>query len=116
VVYLLDVWPPRRLLRPFLAIGLIGGYTTFSTYAAGVLTLDPRARPRARRRVRADERRGRAGGRLLSLSEDLPMAIIIVDTAEKTTAFLDDIAGLISGGLVIVEDVDVHTQADGRPR
>jgi CrcB protein len=39
VVYLLDVWPPRRLLRPFLAIGLIGGYTTFSTYAAGVLTL-----------------------------------------------------------------------------
>jgi PII-like signaling protein len=44
------------------------------------------------------------------------MAIIIVDTAEKTTAFLDDIAGLISGGLVIVEDVDVHTQADGRPR
>lgn len=39
MVYLLDVWPPRRLLRPFLAIGLIGGYTTFSTYAAGVLTL-----------------------------------------------------------------------------
>ena len=39
IVYLLEVWPPRRLLRPFLAIGLIGGYTTFSTYAAGVLTL-----------------------------------------------------------------------------
>jgi CrcB protein len=39
MVYLLDVWPPRRLLRPFLAIGLIGGYTTFSTYAAGVATL-----------------------------------------------------------------------------
>jgi fluoride exporter len=39
LVYLLEVWPPRRLLRPFLAIGLIGGYTTFSTYAAGVLTL-----------------------------------------------------------------------------
>lgn len=39
LVYLLEVWPPRRFLRPFLAIGLIGGYTTFSTYAAGVLTL-----------------------------------------------------------------------------
>ncbi len=39
LVYLLEVWPPRRLLRPFLAIGLIGGYTTFSTYAAGVLAL-----------------------------------------------------------------------------
>jgi fluoride exporter len=39
MVYLLDVWPPHRYLRPFLAIGLIGGYTTFSTYAGGVLTL-----------------------------------------------------------------------------
>jgi fluoride exporter len=39
IVYLLEVWPPHRLLRPFLAIGLIGGYTTFSTYAAGVMTL-----------------------------------------------------------------------------
>jgi fluoride exporter len=39
MVYLLDVWPPRRYLRPFLAIGLLGGYTTFSTYAAGVMTL-----------------------------------------------------------------------------
>jgi fluoride exporter len=39
MVYLLDVWPPRRFLRPFLAIGLIGGYTTFSTYAGGIVTL-----------------------------------------------------------------------------
>jgi fluoride exporter len=39
LVYLLEVWPPRRFLRPFLAIGLIGGYTTFSTYAGGVLAL-----------------------------------------------------------------------------
>jgi fluoride exporter len=39
VVYMLDVWPPRRFLRPFLAVGLIGGYTTFSTYAGGVMTL-----------------------------------------------------------------------------
>ncbi len=39
MVYLLDVWPPRRFLRPFLTIGLLGGYTTFSTYAGGVLTL-----------------------------------------------------------------------------
>ena len=39
MVYLLDVWPPRRFLRPFLAIGLLGGYTTFSTYAAGIMTL-----------------------------------------------------------------------------
>lgn len=39
MIYLLEVWPPRRFLRPFLATGLIGGYTTFSTYAGGVLTL-----------------------------------------------------------------------------
>ncbi len=39
MIYLLDVWPPRRFLRPFLAIGILGGYTTFSTYAAGVMTL-----------------------------------------------------------------------------
>ena len=54
--------------------------------------------------------------RLLSLSEDLPLAIIIVDTAAKTDAFLDDIASLITGGLVIVEDVQVHTHAAGPPR
>jgi fluoride exporter len=39
LVYLLEVWPPRPLLRPLLAVGLLGGYTTFSTYAAGVLSL-----------------------------------------------------------------------------
>jgi fluoride exporter len=39
MVYLLEVWPPRRFLRPFLAVGLIGGFTTFSTFAGGVLTL-----------------------------------------------------------------------------
>lgn len=28
-----EVWPPRRLLRPFWGVGVLGGYTTFSTYA-----------------------------------------------------------------------------------
>ncbi len=51
--------------------------------------------------------------RLLSLSEDLPMAIIIVDTADKTEQFLDDIAELVTGGLIIVDDVHVHTYAGG---
>jgi PII-like signaling protein len=53
--------------------------------------------------------------RLLSLSEDLPLAIIIVDTAERADAFLDEIAGLVTGGLIIVDDVRVHTYAGGSP-
>lgn len=32
MVLVLDVWAPRRYVRPFLGVGLLGGYTTFSTY------------------------------------------------------------------------------------
>ncbi|CUR60752.1 Protein CrcB homolog 2 [metagenome] len=32
MVLVLDVWPTRRYLRPFLGVGVLGGYTTFSTY------------------------------------------------------------------------------------
>src|SRR5215475_2548793 len=53
--------------------------------------------------------------RLLSLSEDLPLAIIIVDTAERTEEFLDEVAELVTGGLIIVDDVHVHTYAGGQP-
>ncbi|MCX9193586.1 fluoride efflux transporter CrcB [Carbonactinospora thermoautotrophica] len=34
MVLLLDWWPPRPYVRPFLGVGVLGGYTTFSTYAA----------------------------------------------------------------------------------
>lgn len=51
--------------------------------------------------------------RLLSLSEDLPLAIIIVDTAERTDAFLAEVAELVTGGLITVEDVHVHTYVGG---
>jgi CrcB protein len=34
MVVLLDVRRPTRYARPFLGIGVLGGYTTFSTYAA----------------------------------------------------------------------------------
>jgi CrcB protein len=36
MVYVLEVWPPHRYLRPFAAVGFLGGYTTFSTYAAEI--------------------------------------------------------------------------------
>ena len=32
MVLVLDVWPPSRYLRPFLGVGVLGGYTTFSAY------------------------------------------------------------------------------------
>ena len=39
MVFVLDVWPPRRYLRPFLGVGVLGGYTTFSTYMLDTRTL-----------------------------------------------------------------------------
>jgi CrcB protein len=39
MVFVLDVGPPRRYVRPFLAVGVLGGYTTFSTYMLDVRTL-----------------------------------------------------------------------------
>lgn len=32
MVAVADIWPGRKLLRPFLGTGVLGGYTTFSTY------------------------------------------------------------------------------------
>lgn len=31
MVLVSEVWPPSRYLRPFLGVGVLGGYTTFST-------------------------------------------------------------------------------------
>jgi CrcB protein len=39
MVFVLDVWPPRRYVRPFLGIGVLGGYTTFSTVMVEILKL-----------------------------------------------------------------------------
>ncbi|GAA2351190.1 putative fluoride ion transporter CrcB 1 [Catellatospora methionotrophica] len=33
------VWPGRRLLRPFLGTGVLGGYTTFSAYTVDIVRL-----------------------------------------------------------------------------
>jgi fluoride exporter len=33
MVYVIEAGPPHPLLRPFLGVGVLGGYTTFSTYA-----------------------------------------------------------------------------------
>jgi PII-like signaling protein len=47
--------------------------------------------------------------RILSLSEDLPVAVVVVDTAERVEAFLPEIEELVTEGLVVVDDVEVVT-------
>jgi CrcB protein len=32
MVFVNDVWPPHRYVRPFVGVGILGGFTTFSTY------------------------------------------------------------------------------------
>lgn len=45
--------------------------------------------------------------RILSLSDDLPVAVIIVDSAAKVDAFLPEVEELVAEGLVMVDDVTV---------
>lgn len=46
--------------------------------------------------------------RILRLSEDLPLVIEIVDTADKVDSFLGEIDHMITGGMVTVERVEVR--------
>jgi CrcB protein len=39
MVIMTELSSPHRLVRPFLGVGVLGGYTTFSTYAVEVLQL-----------------------------------------------------------------------------
>ncbi|HEY6316735.1 MAG TPA: DUF190 domain-containing protein [Acidimicrobiia bacterium] len=52
--------------------------------------------------------------RILRLSEDLPVVVVIVDTAEHIDAFLPQLDDLITEGLVVREPVDVVKYV-GRP-
>ncbi|QOV33781.1 DUF190 domain-containing protein [Streptomyces ferrugineus] len=56
--------------------------------------------------------------RLLSLSEDLPVAIVIVDTEERVRAFLPQLDELVTEGLVILDDCEVirYIGRDDTPR
>jgi PII-like signaling protein len=45
--------------------------------------------------------------RILRLSEDLPVVIVIVDTTERIDSFLASLDDLIAEGLVVREQVDV---------
>jgi PII-like signaling protein len=52
--------------------------------------------------------------RLLSLSEDLPVAVVIVDTETRVREFLPQLDELITEGLVTLDDCEVIRYV-GRP-
>ncbi|MDA8436184.1 MAG: DUF190 domain-containing protein [Actinomycetales bacterium] len=52
--------------------------------------------------------------RILSLSQDLPVAIVIVDADDKIRDFLPQLDELVSEGLVILDPVEVVRYV-GRP-
>jgi CrcB protein len=45
MVVITDVWAAHRLVRPFFGTGVLGGFTTFSTYAVDVQKLVDHGRP-----------------------------------------------------------------------
>ncbi|MFF8395315.1 DUF190 domain-containing protein [Streptomyces sp. NPDC016172] len=55
--------------------------------------------------------------RLLSLSEDLPIAVVIVDTESRVRAFLPQLDELVTEGLVTLDDCEVmrYTSREDAP-
>lgn len=53
--------------------------------------------------------------RILSLSDDLPVAIVIVDTEEQVRGFLPELDGLIDEGLVVIDEVEVYRYEGREP-
>ena len=45
LVFVLEIWPPTRYVRPFAAIGFLGAYTTFSTWMVETAELVAHDRP-----------------------------------------------------------------------
>jgi PII-like signaling protein len=45
--------------------------------------------------------------RLLSLSEELPVSVVVVDTADRIEAFLPQLQELVTGGLILLDEVRV---------
>ncbi|MGW6736509.1 DUF190 domain-containing protein [Streptomyces sp. NPDC055013] len=51
--------------------------------------------------------------RLLSLSEDLPVAVVVVDTEERVRAFLPQLDELVTEGLVTLDACEVIRYPEG---
>jgi PII-like signaling protein len=53
--------------------------------------------------------------RLLTMSEDLPMVVVLIDAPDRIEAFLPHLDDLITEGLVVREDVDIVKYAGRLP-
>ena len=53
---------------------------------------------------------------ILRISQDLPVIVEIVDTKEKITAFLLLLDGMVKGGLVTLEEIQVVRYGSGQNR
>lgn len=52
--------------------------------------------------------------RLLTMSEDLPIVVVVIDARDRIEAFLPELDELLTDGLVVREDVDVVKYAGRR--
>ncbi|NGO43626.1 DUF190 domain-containing protein [Streptomyces ureilyticus] len=53
--------------------------------------------------------------RLLSLSENLPVAVVIIDEESRIRAFLPELNELVGGGLVVVDKVEIMRPVGREP-
>lgn len=51
---------------------------------------------------------------LLSLSDDLPLCVVVIDEGAKVEAFAESLRDIVFGGLMLIEDVTVLRSASGR--
>lgn len=51
--------------------------------------------------------------RILSLSEDLPVAVVIVDAEERIREFLPQLEEIVDEGLVVIDQVEVVRYVGG---
>ncbi|GAA0549897.1 fluoride efflux transporter FluC [Actinomadura livida] len=70
MVAITEVWRAHRLVRPFLGVGVLGGFTTFSTHVI---------------EAQASLEAGAAGTGLLYLAATLAGALVAVYTGAKLT-------------------------------
>lgn len=108
--------PPREAVRLTIHLGESDRHAGRPLYEALVL------RARELRLAGATVLRGPMGyganshlhtQKVLRLSEDLPMQIVIVDARERVDAFLGDVDGWLGDTLVTLEEVTVVRGADG---